>query len=335
MTKPRVALLLGDHSGIGPEIVVKLLSCTEEVAAAKILVIGEHWAFEKAQRMIGVNIKVAPVTDPDQFKVVFSPAFLETNFLQQNELTQGHSTARSGAAVIRSLKLAMDWAKHGCIDAVCYAPLNKQSMHMAGLQFPDELRFFAHELGYTGDAGEINVLGNAWTSRVTSHVPISEVSRLITAASIQKAIRLIHQTIKKSGIDSPRIAVAALNPHAGEGGNFGREEIDVIRPAILKAAAKGINVDGPFPADSIFLKLRDWVFDAVVTMYHDQGQIAMKLMGFQRGVTVSGGLPIPITTPAHGTAFDIVGQGLADAGAMVEAFRLAVRLAGCSHGVTS
>ena len=199
---------------------------------------------------------------------------------------------------------------------------------MAGFPFPDELRFFAHELGHRGDAGEINVLGNAWTSRVTSHVPIAEVPRLITAASIcQKAIRLLHQTVRKSGIDSPRIAVAALNPHAGEGGNFGREEIEVIRPAILQAVAEGINVDGPFPSDTVFLKLRDGMFDAVVTMYHDQGQIAMKLMGFQRGVTVCGGLPIPITTPAHGTAFDIVGQGRADVGAMVEAFRLAIRWA--------
>ena len=147
------------------------------------------------------------------------------------------------------------------------------------------------------------------------------------SASIRKAIRLIHRTVRKSGIDSPRIAVAALNPHAGEGGNFGREEIDVIRPAILEAPPNGIDVDGPFPADTVFLKLRDGVFDAVVTMYHDQGQIAMKLMGFQRGVTVCGGLPIPITTPAHGTAFDIVGQGRADVGAMIEAFRLAIRLA--------
>jgi 4-hydroxythreonine-4-phosphate dehydrogenase len=331
--RPRVGLLLGDHAGIGPEIVVKLLFRAEELPAANIVVIGERWAFEDAQRIVGVEVKATPVTDAGRIGAAPSPVFLETRFLKQDDFLPARPSAPAGAAVIQSLKIAIDLARGGHIDAVCYAPLNKQAMHLAGFQFPDELRFFAHELGHTGDAGEINVLGNAWTSRVTSHVPIAEVPRLITAASIQKAIRLLHETVRKSGIDSPRIAVAALNPHAGEGGDFGREEIDVIRPAVMEVAKCGINVDGPFPSDTVFLKLRDGVFDAVVTMYHDQGQIAMKLMGFQRGVTVGGGLMIPITTPAHGTAFDIVGQGRANVGAMVEAFSLAVRMAACSQGV--
>ena len=330
----RVGLLIGDPSGIGPEIVVKFLSRIEEYGAVKVVVIGERWAVEEAQRVVGVKLELAHVTSSDQFAASSVPAIIGTNFLQPNELVPGSASAQAGAAVIKSLKLAIDLAKKGDVDAVCYAPLNKLAMHLAGLQFPDELRLFAHELGHTGDSGEINVLGDAWTSRVTSHVSLSEVARLITTESIQKAIRLIHHTMKKSGIGSPRIAVAALNPHSGEGGSFGREEIDVIRPAILDAAANGLNVDGPFPSDTVFLKLKDGLFDAVVTMYHDQGQIAMKLMGFQRGVTVCGGLPIAITTPAHGTAFDIVGQNRADAGAMIEAFKLAVRLAGCSQGVS-
>jgi 4-hydroxythreonine-4-phosphate dehydrogenase len=333
--KPRVGLLLGDHAGIGPEIVVKLLSRAEEIAAANVLVIGECWAFEDAQRIAGVKVKATPVSDAGRIGVAPSPVFLETRLLKQDDFVPARPSAPAGAAVIQSLKIAIDLARRGHIDAVCYAPLNKQAMHLAGFPFPDEVRFFAHELGHIGDAGEINVLGDAWTSRVTSHVPIAEVPRLITADSVRKAIRLIHESIRKSGVESPRIAVAALNPHAGEGGNFGREEIDVIRPAVREAAADGVNVDGPFPADTIFLKLRDGVFDAVVTMYHDQGQVAMKLMGFQRGVTVGGGLPIAVTTPAHGTAFDIVGKSRADVGAMVEAFRLAIRLTGCSHGVSS
>ena len=333
--KPRVGILLGDHSGIGPEIIVKLLSRIERQRLTGVLVIGERWAFEDAQRMVGVNLGLAPMTSSDQFKTFSGPGFVETNFLRPSEFTPARATAQAGASAIQSLKLAIDYAKRGCIDAICYAPLNKQAMHMAGLGFPDELKFLAHELCHTGDSGEINVLGNAWTSRVTSHVPLSEVSRLITPESIQKAIRLIHHTMKKSGMNTPRIAVAALNPHGGEGGNFGREEIDVIRPTILKAAANGLNIDGPFPSDTVFLKLKEGLFDAVVTMYHDQGQIAMKLMGFQRGVTIAAGLPIAITTPAHGTAFDIVGQGKADPGAMIEAFKLAFRLAGCSQGVSS
>lgn len=332
--KPNIALFIGDPSGIGPEIVAKLLFRAEELSDANVIVIGERWAFDDAQRIAGLKIEIPSITNVKQLEAT-SLAFLDTNFLKKNEIVSARATAQAGAAVIKSLKIAIDLAKKGCIEAICYAPLNKEAMHMAGLQFSDELRFFAHELGYAGDAGELNVLGKLWTSRVTSHVPISEVSRLITPESIQKAIRLIYRTIQQSGINTPRIAVAALNPHGGDGGNFGREEIDVIRPAILEAVAKGINVAGPFPSDTVFLKLRDGLFDAVVTMYHDQGQIAMKLMGFQRGVTVSGGLPIAITTPAHGTAFDIVGKGQADAGAMIEAFRLATRLAVCSQGVGS
>lgn len=331
--KPKIALLIGDPSGIGPEIVVKLLSRAELLSAANLVVIGERWAFDDAQRMVGIKIELPSLTSADQLEAT-SLAFLETNFFKQKEIVPARASAQAGIAVIKSLKIAIDLAKKRRIDAICYAPLNKQAMHLAGLQFSDELKFFAHELSHGGDVGELNVLGKAWTSRVTSHVPISEVSRLINAESIRKAIRLINQTMKKSGINAPRIGVAALNPHSGEGGNFGREEIDVIRPAILDAAAMGINVEGPFPSDTIFLKLRDGFFDAVVTMYHDQGQIAMKLMGFHRGVTVAGGLPIAITTPAHGTAFEIVGQNRADVGAMIEAFKLAIRLAGCSQGVS-
>jgi 4-hydroxythreonine-4-phosphate dehydrogenase len=323
---PRIGLLIGDPNGIGPELVVKLLSRAER-AAANVLVIGGRCAFDDAQRLAGVQIHAIPVERPDQVEATPGPAFFEADSLRKEELDPGRPTARAGAAVTRALQLAVDLARRGCIDAICYAPLNKEALHSAGFQFPDELRYFAHALGHAGDAGEINVLGNAWTSRVTSHVPLAEVAGLVTPAAVRKAIRLLHGTVVTSGIDSPRIAVAALNPHAGDGGNFGREEIDVIRPAILEAVAQGIRVDGPFPADTIFLKLRDGVYDAVVTMYHDQGQIAMKLMGFQRGVTVGGGLPIPITTPAHGTAFDIAGQGRADAGAMVAAFNLAVRMA--------
>ena len=328
--QPRVCLLLGDPSGIGPELIVKLLHRAETQGLAKVLLLGERWVLEEAQRIVGVKLELACVASPGQFTAAPISAFMETNFLQPGEVVPGRATAMAGAAVIKSLKLALDLAKSGSIDGICYGPLNKQAMHLAGLQFSDEMRFFVHELGHKGDSGEINVLGEAWTSRVTSHVPLSEVPRLITTASVQKAIRLIHHTMVTAGINAPRIAVAALNPHAGEGGGFGLEEIDVIEPAITEAAAKGINVTGPYPSDTIFLKLKDGLFDAVVTMYHDQGQIALKLMGFQRGVTVAGGLPIAITTPAHGTAFDIAGQGRADVGAMAEAFKLVIRLAGSS-----
>ena len=149
---------------------------------------------------------------------------------------------------------------------------------------------------------------------------------MISQERIIASIKLLDGCLKQAAIETPRIGVAALNPHGGDGGNFGREEIDIIAPAVNHARAKGLQVDGPFPSDTIFLKGLAGEYDAIVTMYHDQGQIAMKLTGFDRGVTVFGGVPIPITTPAHGTAFDIMGKGTANVSAMRHAFDLACRM---------
>jgi 4-hydroxythreonine-4-phosphate dehydrogenase len=196
------------------------------------------------------------------------------------------------------------------------------------MQHNDELHWFAEKLGHTGPFCEFNVLDGLWTSRVTSHIPLKDVAARITVDGVVEAIRLVDTELRRSGVDQPRIAVCGLNPHNGDNGSFGREEIELIAPAVARARSQGLPADGPFPADTIFLKVqgdrRD--YDAVVTMYHDQGQIAIKLMGFWRGVTVQGGLPIPITTPAHGTAFDIVGQGRANVGATQQAFELARRM---------
>jgi 4-hydroxythreonine-4-phosphate dehydrogenase len=165
---------------------------------------------------------------------------------------------------------------------------------------------------------------------VTSHVALKDVSSLITVERIIAAIELVHLSLKLAAVEKPRIGVAALNPHAGDGGRFGREEIDIIAPAINRARAMEIIAEGPFPADTIFLKGLAGDYDAIVTMYHDQGQIAMKLAGFDHGVTVFGGVPFPVTTPAHGTAFDIVGKGQANVSAMHDAFDLACRM-GLQH----
>jgi len=162
---------------------------------------------------------------------------------------------------------------------------------------------------------------------VTSHIPLSQVPGAITEAAILRSLRLTHDAMTAAGFARPRIAVAALNPHAGDGGNFGREEIDLIEPAVQKGSTEGIAVDGPFPSDTVFLRAKGGQYDAVLTMYHDQGQIAMKLMGFERGVTMLGGYPFPICTPAHGTAYDIAGRGIANPGAAREAFLLAARAA--------
>src|SRR5262249_47614452 len=161
-------------------------------------------------------------------------------------------------------------------------------------------------------ASEFNVLGQLWNARVTSHIPLSRVAGAINGDAISRSLSLTDSAMRKAGFRSPRIAVAGLNPHAGDGGNFGREEIDIIAAAVKRSVERGLNVAGPFPSDTVFLRAKNGDFDAVLTMYHDQGQIAMKLMGFDRGVTLIGGFPFPICTPAHGTAYDIAGRGIAN-----------------------
>jgi 4-hydroxythreonine-4-phosphate dehydrogenase len=218
-------------------------------------------------------------------------------------------------------------ARGGRIDGIVFAPLNKAALHAGGWRFNDEHQLFAHLAGHTGFFGEMNVLDGVWMSRVTSHVALRSALEQISAERIDQALTLADATMRSAGFDKPRIAVAALNPHAGENGLFGREELDMIAPAVARAAERGIACRGPFPADTVFLKAFAGDYDGVLTMYHDQGQIATKLKGFNRGVTVTAGLSTVFTTPAHGTAFDIVGKGWANTGALEQAVRLAARLA--------
>ncbi|HZQ63408.1 MAG TPA: 4-hydroxythreonine-4-phosphate dehydrogenase PdxA, partial [Casimicrobiaceae bacterium] len=242
-----------------------------------------------------------------------------------------------------TLAVMIDLALTGDIDGITFAPLNKAALHAGGWRFNDEHQLFAHleniksnappslgraaEPAHRGYFSEMNVLDGLWMSRVTSHVALRTALEQITGERIEQALALAHETMRGAGYASPRIAVAALNPHGGENGLFGRDEIDVIAPAVARAAARGIACRGPFPADTVFLKALAGEFDGVLTMYHDQGQIATKLRGFNRGVTVTAGLNTVFTTPAHGTAFDIVGKGKANTGALEQAIRLAARLA--------
>lgn len=285
--KPRIGVLAGDPSGIGPEVTEKLLAEPETRERAEIVSIGER----------------AP------------------------DCPRGQASRTAGEYTIGLLRAGIAALQSGAIDGLVYAPLNKQAMKLAGLSHADELHFFAELLGHSGSVSEINVCDRLWTSRVTSHVPFREVAGLITGEKIREVALLLHRTVAQSGIAIPRIAVAGLNPHAGEGGLLGTEEIDTIAPAVAQLRAEGRYVTGPLAADTLFVAARRGDFDGVVTMYHDQGQIAMKLMGFERGVTVAGGLPAVITTPAHGTAFDIVGKGVADPGAMRAAFQIACEMA--------
>jgi 4-hydroxythreonine-4-phosphate dehydrogenase len=200
-------------------------------------------------------------------------------------------------------------------------------MRLGGLEQEDELRYLQEKFGVDGFVSEFNITGALWTSRVTSHIPLRDVARAITADGVSAAVRIADRYLKAAGNAAPRIAVAGLNPHAGDGGSIGREEIDIIAPAIERSRREGIDARGPLSPDTVFLAARRGDFDAVVSMYHDQGQIAMKLMGFDSGVTLHGGLPVPVATCASGSAFDIVGRNVAKPDGLIEAFKLAARIA--------
>jgi len=325
--RPTIAILLGDPAGIGPELVAKLLAAEAVCRQANILLIADKNEFLKGQRIARVNISVSEVDNVDDAD--FSnrlPVLFDYKNSSRVKFTDARATVEGGGYSLETLQKALDLILEGKTDAICFAPLNKEAMHLAGMTASDELSWCAKRIGYDGYFCELNVLEELWTARVTSHIALKDVSSMISQERIIASIELVDSCLKQAAIETPRIGVAALNPHGGDGGNFGREEIDIIAPAVIRARAKGLQVDGPFPSDTIFLKGLAGEYDAIVTMYHDQGQIAMKLTGFDRGVTVFGGVPVPITTPAHGTAFDIMGKGTANVSAMRHAFDLACRM---------
>ena len=317
---PRIALTLGDPAGVGPELAVKLLAKPETTRAAEVYILADAAELEAAAQAAGVEIPLNNTPKPG-FAVL-----LDDNSAPAEPIPAKQVSREAGARTLHQLQRAMAMANAGEVEAILFTPLNKTSLKLGGMTEEDELRWFAKELSFEGTTSELNVLPGLWTARVTSHIPISEVAERITAENVRNAIRLLHSVLSDSGLQEPRIAVCALNPHAGENGNFGREEIDHIAPGIAEANSEGITATGPFPSDTVFLAAKRGDFDGVVTMYHDQGQIAMKLIGFDRGVTIQGGLPIVIATPAHGTAFDIVGKNIANLGATEHAFELAAAI---------
>lgn len=324
--KPRIAMVLGDPAGIGPELVASLLASEENRVKADILLIADRGKVEEGMRIAGSRFDYELVENPrGERGTLARPQLYDFRGGTNGPFERAAATANGGRYAMDTLREAITLTRDGVTDAVCFAPLNKHAMHEAGLAHSDETHWFAELFGVTKPVGELNVLEGLWTSRVTSHVALKDVPALITEKRILDAIALINGALLAAGIASPRIAVCGLNPHNGDKGSFGREEIDIIGPAVEKARAEGYNIFGMFPADTIFLRASE--VDAIVTMYHDQGQIALKLLGFSRGVTVHGGMPIPIATPAHGTAFDIYGRGKANIGATQAAFDLLCEMA--------
>ncbi len=326
--KPRLALVLGDPAGVGPELMAGLLARPETLAEAEVLVIGDRRVLARGEQAAGVTLDLEIVRDRAAARPVAGRiVLLDTADLDPDLVPLGEVSETGGRSAIGNYRIALDLAKAGVVDAVTFVPFNKQAIRCSVPGYEDELKFAAEHLGYPGAYAEFNVMEGLWNARVTSHVPLREVSDLITEERILERLELTLRSLAEAGIAKPRVAVAALNPHAGDGGAFGREDMDIIAPAVRTAQKKGLAVEGPFPSDTVFLRARRGDFDAVLTMYHDQGQIAFKLLGFDTGVTVLGGLPMPITTPAHGTAYDIAGKGIANLVPTIRAFEIACCMA--------
>ena len=333
--KPTIALVQGDAAGVGPELMTRLLDLAEVRERANILIVSDARVFRAGCEVTGLGPpirEIAAVADADYAGGV--PNLLDLPTVDPAEAPFGEVSVAAGAAVLTWFGRALDLAVSGDVDGICFLPFNKQAMRKAGLDTEDELQWARVRLGHDGRASEFNVVDGMWNARVTSHIPLREVADRLTVKDIVEAVVLTDRTMRSAGFKRPRIGVAALNPHAGEGGEIGTEEIDVIEPAVRQAQSRHIAVEGPFPSDTLYVRMREREFDGAVSMYHDQGQIAIKLLGFDRGVTVLGGLPVPIATAAHGTAYDIAGTNTARLDPVRNAFLMACAMVERCGGAT-
>ena len=322
--KINIALLLGDPSGIGPELISKLLN-NEITNNANIVVIGEKNVLEGGNKISGSSQNLKYVDNFDQINFEEgNKFFLDISDGKNHSYKLSECSKESGESVLSALNLALELAKENKIHAINFGPFNKTSLKLGGNKYSDELHLMAEKLEVKNFFCEFNVIDNFWTARVTSHIPIKEVPDHVKKEKIMKPIKLINEAMKLNGIKVPRVAVQALNPHA----EFGTEEKDEIIPAIEEAKKLGINADGPLPCDTSFITAyKNKNHDCIVGMYHDALQSGLKAFGFDRGVTVQGGLPVPITTPAHGTAFDIAGKNEANLEPTLNSFKIALTMA--------
>jgi 4-hydroxythreonine-4-phosphate dehydrogenase len=324
MSQPApVGITMGDAAGIGPEIVVQALA---QGLAAPAIVYGDAGILRRAVEMLGARLSVEEIASAAQaqpragvIQVVPSHPALPA------DLPPGQVNADAGRAAYEYVCAAIDDAMAGTLRAIVTAPLNKASMHAGGIDYPGHTEILAERSG-TRDFAMMLANRELRVLLVTIHVALADVFARINVASELGAIRLAHAACRQMGIERPRVAVAGLNPHAGENGKFGREEIDVIAPAIAAARQEGMDASGPWPGDTIFMRARRGDFDIVVAQYHDQGLIPVKYLGVEEGVNVTVGLPFVRTSVDHGTAFDIAWQGIADPASLVAAFDLALAM---------
>jgi 4-hydroxythreonine-4-phosphate dehydrogenase len=332
-----LAITMGDPAGIGPEIIVKACRRLHDRIAVddlRLLVIGSGAALERARAQFGDGLEISETREEQADWPAL--AFLQAG-PEGEPIEPGQLSADGGRFAFRAVECGVRLAQAGRVEGIVTAPLNKEALNLAGYHYPGHTEMLAE---LTGVRGSVMMLahGNMRVSHVTTHIALEDVPKRATPERLRRVIDLTHETLKRLGVSRARIAVAALNPHAGEGGLFGRHDIDISEPVIAATVQDGLDVVGPVPGDTVFVKLRAGQYDAVVAMYHDQGHIPVKLLGFEvdpvsgtwqelSGVNITLGLPIIRTSVDHGTAFDIVGRGIANERSLIEAIEYAEQLA--------
>ncbi|MBW2040237.1 MAG: 4-hydroxythreonine-4-phosphate dehydrogenase PdxA [Deltaproteobacteria bacterium] len=333
MPSPIIAITMGDPAGIGPEIIVKALVERDIFAKCRPLVLGDEKIFSYTIQWMKAPLAIKRIRGPEEGE--FIPGILNLIVLTDlslDEVPLGMPQRERGEAAYRYIERGVEMAQAGIVDAMVTAPISKEALNYAGHPFPGHTELLA---AMTGAEDYVMMLAGPRlrVALVTIHLPLREVSPSLTIGRVKRTIVTTFQGLMEYfGIRSPKLAVAALNPHAGEGGLFGSEEGEVILPAIEECRREGIKVDGPLPSDSLFFHAAQGGYDAVVSMYHDQGLIPLKLLHFREGVNITLGLPIIRTSVDHGTGYDIAGQGVADPTSLINAIKVAAEMATAKRG---
>jgi 4-hydroxythreonine-4-phosphate dehydrogenase len=328
--RPRLAVTLGDPCGVGPEVIVKALDRLTENSEAFPLVIGDRLAVQRAIDLVGASFRIQTVEDPSE-----APAFSEEGTLYVKtpsslgleDIAYGRPTPGACHSIVQSIRIAVSWAREGKIDGMVTCPIHKANLHLNGFAFPGHTEFL-QDLTLTPHVVMMLAGPRLRVALATIHHALSHVPRLLTPETLRKTIEITAHALRRDfGFSFPRLAVAALNPHAGEAGRFGNEENDIIEPVIRSFSDSFCRVSGPYSPDTLFHRAYEGEFDAVIAMYHDQGLIPVKLVHFYDAVNVTLGLPIVRTSVDHGTAYDIAGTGKAQPHSLLAAIQLAATIA--------
>jgi 4-hydroxythreonine-4-phosphate dehydrogenase len=332
MAAPLIAVTMGDPAGIGPEIVVKAFAEEGFRDEGRSLVVGDPEILERAAKLLELPLRANEISEPEE--AAFEPGAVDVLAVGEvpGDLPFGELDARAGDAAFRYVQRATELANERRVAAIATAPLNKEAMHLAGHKYPGHTEILA-ELTGTKAYAMMLVTDELKVIHVSTHVSLREAIERVRPGRELAVIRLAHDALRKLGVENPKVAVAGLNPHAGENGLFGTEDLEHIAPAVEEAKEQGIGASGPWPPDTVLMRARRGEFDVVVVQYHDQGHIPVKLMGFEAGVNVTVGLPFFRTSVDHGTAFDIAGTGKADHASMQAAIDLARKLSAAEERV--